>query len=75
MRLCCGFEVQINVRREVPALCCEGEDGGGGGGGEVEEEDWGTWNVNDVDFFPRLSPNRPHCLRPDRAESSDGAQA
>lgn len=29
VRLCCGFEVQINVRREVSALCYEG--GGGGG--------------------------------------------
>lgn len=25
VRLCCGFEVQINVRREVSALCYEGE--------------------------------------------------
>lgn len=29
VRLCCGFEVQINVRREVSAWCCEGKDGGG----------------------------------------------
>ncbi len=29
VRLCCGFEVQINVRREVPAWCSERENDGG----------------------------------------------
>lgn len=66
VRLCCGFEVQINVRCEVSVWCCEGEDGGDGVGGL---KDWGTWNINDVDFLPQLSPGRPRCLR----NSEDGA--
>ncbi len=40
----------------------------GDGGGRLK--DWGTWNINDVDFFPRLSPGRPCCLRPVRAAAT-----
>lgn len=69
VRLCCGFEVQINVRREVSAWCCEGRMMVMGWGGL---KDWGTWNINDVDFLPQLSPGRPRCLRPVR-NSEDGA--
>lgn len=69
MRLCRGFEVQINVRREVSAWCCEGKDGGGV---RVGLEDWGTWNINDIDFLSWLSPSKPCCLRPLR-NSKDGA--
>lgn len=33
-------------------------------------KDLGTWNLNDVDFFPRLSPSRPLRLRRVRAAAT-----
>ena len=38
--LCCGFEVQINVRCEALTRRCERTDAGGGGGGRAEGFKW-----------------------------------
>lgn len=44
VRLCCGLEVQINVRREELAQCRIGRV-------VVGQKTGGIWNINDVDIL------------------------